>query len=205
MVILSTSLSVISSFVHFNNCLFWKCLFMPSLHTSKSALISKWTLHWHYWSHIQYPGSVISNGRERKSCLGRVFNSKLGRIAIRCCMRMAWHAATSRVENSAQGLSCQIKFVVHAALHSHNHLFKIQNASYLKQWRKTKCAHISTGANKNSITLCWAAQIWLRRPTNWTLDLVGKMSGWQNVELTKWPVATLQSVQKREVLVRLQT
>ncbi len=26
-------------------------------------------------------GSAISNGREHKSCLGRVFNSKLGRIA----------------------------------------------------------------------------------------------------------------------------
>jgi hypothetical protein len=26
-------------------------------------------------------GSAISNGREPKSCLGRVFNSKLGRIA----------------------------------------------------------------------------------------------------------------------------
>ncbi len=51
-------------------------------------------------------GSVISNGREPKSCLGRVFNYKLGHIAILCGKCMAWYEATSRVENSAQGLSC---------------------------------------------------------------------------------------------------
>ncbi len=27
------------------------------------------------------PGSAVTNGREPKSCLGRVFNSNLGRIA----------------------------------------------------------------------------------------------------------------------------
>ncbi len=57
------------------------------------------------------PGSVISNGREPKSCLGRVFNSKLGHIAILRRKCLAWHAATSRVGNSAQGSSCQLKFV----------------------------------------------------------------------------------------------
>ena len=56
-------------------------------------------------------GSSISNGSESKSCLDQVFNSKLGRIAIMCNKCMVWHAATSRVENSAQGLSCQLKFV----------------------------------------------------------------------------------------------
>jgi hypothetical protein len=36
-------------------------------------------------------GSVITNGREPRSCLGRVFNSKLGRIATpgsKCMVRM---------------------------------------------------------------------------------------------------------------------
>ncbi len=54
---------------------------------------------------------MISNGREPKSCLGQVFNTKLGHIAVLHAKCMAWHAATSRVENSAQGLSCQLKFV----------------------------------------------------------------------------------------------
>jgi len=62
------------------------------------------------WSYI-LPGSAISNGREPKSCLGQVFNSKLGCIVILCGKCMAWHAATSIVENSAQGSSCELKFV----------------------------------------------------------------------------------------------
>ena len=53
----------------------------------------------------------MSHGTEPKSCLGRVFNSKLVRIAILHIKCMAWHAATSRVENLAQGSSCQLKFV----------------------------------------------------------------------------------------------
>ncbi len=56
-------------------------------------------------------GIEISNGREPKSCLGWVFKSKLGHIAILHTKCMAWHASTFRVENSAQGLSCQQKFV----------------------------------------------------------------------------------------------
>jgi len=55
-------------------------------------------------------GSAKANGREPKSCLGRVFNSKLGHTAMLCRKCMAWQAATSRVENSAQGSSCQLKF-----------------------------------------------------------------------------------------------
>ncbi len=58
-----------------------------------------------------WPGSTISSGREYKSCLGWVFNSKLDCIAILCSKCMARHAATSRVENSALDLSCQLKFV----------------------------------------------------------------------------------------------
>ncbi len=57
-------------------------------------------------NNIVQAGSAISNGRGPKSCLGRVFNSKLGHIAILHTKWVAWHAATSRVENSAQGLSC---------------------------------------------------------------------------------------------------
>jgi hypothetical protein len=44
-------------------------------------------------------GSAITNGREPRSCLGRVFNSKLGRIA------------SSHFENSGQGSSCQLTVV----------------------------------------------------------------------------------------------
>ncbi len=65
----------------------------------------------HLGYHTEWSGSAISNGREPKSCLGQVFNSKLDHIAILCSKGMAWHAATSRVENSAQGSSCQFKFV----------------------------------------------------------------------------------------------
>jgi hypothetical protein len=57
------------------------------------------------------PGSTISNVREPKSCLCWVFNSKLGRIAILQNKWMARHAATTWVKNSAQGSSCQLKFV----------------------------------------------------------------------------------------------
>ena len=59
---------------------------------------------------------MISNGREPASCLGWVFYSKLGHIAIQCSKCMTWHAATSRVENSAQGLPCQLK-IVHVLTH----------------------------------------------------------------------------------------
>ncbi len=34
----------------------------------------------HYYPLTPYSGSVITNGREPRSCLGRVFNSKLGCI-----------------------------------------------------------------------------------------------------------------------------
>ncbi len=54
---------------------------------------------------------MIFSGREPKSSLGWVFNSKSDHIAIMCSKCMAWHAATSTVENSDQGLSCQLMFV----------------------------------------------------------------------------------------------
>ncbi len=60
---------------------------------------------------VVYPGSTITNGRKPKSCLDQVFNSKLGHIAMLRNKCMAWHAAICRVENSAQGLSGQLKFV----------------------------------------------------------------------------------------------
>ncbi len=56
--------------------------------------------------------SAISNGRDPKSYLGRVFNFKSGCIARYCMVitpRMP--AASSRVENSAQVSSRQLKFV----------------------------------------------------------------------------------------------
>ncbi len=48
-----------------------------------------------------YPGSAISNGREPKSCLGRVFNFKL-RLFDLLQNKCTTHTTTSRVENSAQ-------------------------------------------------------------------------------------------------------
>ncbi len=56
-------------------------------------------------------GARYLTGENPKSCLGQVFNSKLGRITILRNKCMALHAATSRVENSVQRLSCQLKFV----------------------------------------------------------------------------------------------
>jgi hypothetical protein len=52
-------------------------------------------------------GNKISNRIEPKSCLGQVVNTKLGRIGIYCLAQ----TASSRVEYSAQVLSCQLKFV----------------------------------------------------------------------------------------------
>jgi len=47
-----------------------------------------------------------ANGREPKSCLGRVFNFKSGR-SIKCIQFLVCtNAAESRLENSAQVLSC---------------------------------------------------------------------------------------------------
>jgi hypothetical protein len=56
-------------------------------------------------------GSAVTNGREPRSCLGRVFNSKLGCIITLGSKFHGIHAATSKVENSAQGSSCKLKFV----------------------------------------------------------------------------------------------
>ncbi len=41
-------------------------------------------------SDTQHPGSAITNGREPRSCLGRVFNSKLGRNATLGCKCMVF-------------------------------------------------------------------------------------------------------------------
>jgi len=76
-------------------------------------------------------GSTITNGREPRSCLGRVFNSKLGCIATpgsKCMVCM--HAATSKVENLAQGSSCKLKFV-HAKVHAANSCPTAQSAQKL--------------------------------------------------------------------------
>ncbi len=70
----------------------------------QNSKLVKWTLN--IWLNLPRD-IVISKGREPKGCFGWVFNSKLGHIA-------QWvhniHAATSRVENSAQGLSWQLMF-----------------------------------------------------------------------------------------------
>ncbi len=50
-------------------------------------------------------------GREDKSCLGRVFNFKFGCLCAECNCMAYPSMPTSRVENSAQVSSCQLKFV----------------------------------------------------------------------------------------------
>jgi hypothetical protein len=52
------------------------------------------------------PGSTISNGREPKTNLGRVFNFKLDRFASRLIKIQGILADTSRVEYSAQANPC---------------------------------------------------------------------------------------------------
>ncbi len=54
---------------------------------------------------------MTANRREPKSCLGRVFKFKIGRLGFKAVHKHNYHTATSRVENSAQVLSCHIKFV----------------------------------------------------------------------------------------------
>ncbi len=60
---------------------------------------------------IIFVGSAVSNRKESKSCLGRVFNFKLGRISTLLSEGLGIHRATSRLESSAQGSSCQLEFV----------------------------------------------------------------------------------------------
>jgi hypothetical protein len=57
------------------------------------------------------PGSAIINRKEPRSSLGRVFNSKLGRIATLGSKCMVCMLPTSKVEISAKGSSCELKFV----------------------------------------------------------------------------------------------
>jgi hypothetical protein len=79
------------------NLLYWhytvQCLFC-------GALYNQWK--------CKKSGSAISKGREPRSCLGRVFNFKLCLFALQV---HDTHTTTSRVENSAQVSSCQLKFV----------------------------------------------------------------------------------------------
>ncbi len=56
-------------------------------------------------------GSTKANGREPKSCLGRIFNFKLGCLGSECNCMAYPSTPTSRVENSAQVSSCQFTFV----------------------------------------------------------------------------------------------
>ncbi len=53
-------------------------------------------------------GSTITNGREPRSCLGQVFNFKLGSFVSK---KHGTHTATTKVEKSAQVLPWQLKFV----------------------------------------------------------------------------------------------
>jgi hypothetical protein len=53
-----------------------------------------------------FPGNTKENEREPKSCLSRGFNFKLGCFVIKCNCMAYTITVTSRVENSAQVLSC---------------------------------------------------------------------------------------------------
>jgi hypothetical protein len=50
-----------------------------------------------------------ANGSETKSCLGRIFNSKLGYLYYECNSMAYTSTPTSRVEYSAQVLFCKLK------------------------------------------------------------------------------------------------
>ncbi len=57
-------------------------------------------------NNLAYSGSSKANGREPRSCLGRVFNLKLG-CFTKCKQSFAYtKMAESRLESSAQVLSC---------------------------------------------------------------------------------------------------
>ncbi len=56
-------------------------------------------------------GSSKANGRKPRSCLGRVFNFKLGCFTKSIQFMACTNTDQSRHENSAQGLSCKLKFV----------------------------------------------------------------------------------------------
>jgi hypothetical protein len=93
-----------------------------------------------------WSGSTISNGREPRSCLGRGFDSKSGCIAKYCICgkRTPYHEASSRVENSAQVTSCQLKFVhglvlsFHKPWHSKLACFSLSRLSEQERWNLTK-------------------------------------------------------------------
>ncbi len=55
--------------------------------------------------------SSKANGRELRSCLGRVFKFKLSCFCYECNFMAYTSTPTPRVENSAQVLSYQLKFV----------------------------------------------------------------------------------------------
>jgi len=57
-----------------------------------------------HWGHR--PGSSKAKGREPKSCLGRVFKFKLGRFTKCVHFMTCTNTAESRLQNSAQVLSC---------------------------------------------------------------------------------------------------
>ncbi len=66
---------------------------------------------WHNRTIHNGAGSAKTNGREPKSCLGRVFKFKLGCFCYGCHWKLQTNAPTFEVKNSAQVLSCQLKFV----------------------------------------------------------------------------------------------
>ncbi len=53
-------------------------------------------------SRCLFPGSTKANGREPKTCLGRVFNFKLGCFNDVHVFYLCGRTPTSKVENSAQ-------------------------------------------------------------------------------------------------------
>jgi hypothetical protein len=89
----------------------------------------KWVLH--VWA-----GSAISNGREPKnSCLGQVFNSKLGHIATALCSKcMVCVQPLLKLKTWPEGSSCQLKFV-----HGLDAFLSIQLTALLDWWGCEEC------------------------------------------------------------------
>ncbi len=75
-------------------------------------------------------GSTITNRREPRSCLGRVFNSKLGCIATLGSKCMICMQPLLKLKTRPQGSSCKLKFV-HGFRHKQR--INVDKASMIKR------------------------------------------------------------------------
>jgi hypothetical protein len=90
-------------------CIWWNKLWW--FKTQQLILGNGTVIWWVTKPHMEWSKGHLSNGREPKSCVSRVLNSKLG-THVQCQSKcMGIHAATSRAENFVQVFSCALEFV----------------------------------------------------------------------------------------------